>query len=128
VVYELRRGADGALDGTEPVHASWILLAEQGEREELSFFERSLAYGFALDSTRSGQQLRLRAAPDRPVTLSEHRGCTRALTRIAGRAGVLDTIFVQAGAGLIPAVQWVELSGVDAETGEPLRERLSPNH
>jgi len=124
VVYELRRGADGALDGAEPVHASWIMLAEQGQREELGFFERSLAYGFALESSRSGGQLRLRAAPDRPVLLEEHKGCMRALTRIAGRTGVLESIFVEAGSGLIPPVAWVELSGIDAETGESLRERV----
>jgi hypothetical protein len=124
VVYELRRGPDGALDAAEPVHASWIMLAEQGQREELGFFERTLAYGFALESVRSGQQLHLRAAPDRPVLLEEHQGCIRALTRIAGRTGVLGSIFVEAGSGLIPPVTWVELSGIDVETGEPLRERI----
>ena len=46
VHYDARLTADGKLDPREPVIAYWVLSAEDGRREELSWIEKKKAYGF----------------------------------------------------------------------------------
>jgi len=45
VLYEARLRNGGTLDEDEPVHPVWVMLAEDGRREELNFLERAMAYG-----------------------------------------------------------------------------------
>src|SRR5687768_6515742 len=45
VHYDVQAGADGAL-ADEPVVAYWVMKAEGGGREDLTFFEEEMAYGF----------------------------------------------------------------------------------
>jgi len=46
VHYDARLDADGRLDPKEPVVAYWIMLAEDGRRENLNWIEKRKAYGF----------------------------------------------------------------------------------
>ena len=46
VHYDARLTADGKLDPKDPVIAYWVLSAEDGRREELSWIEKKKAYGF----------------------------------------------------------------------------------
>src|SRR5512137_2130456 len=75
VVYEANRSESGSLDADDPVRASWIMLAEQGQREGLNFFERWLAYGFDVRSAApdSGYVLRLKAKKDQAIRVVEHQ-------------------------------------------------------
>ena len=123
VVYEARLGAPGSLDPREPVHASWIMLAGDGHREELTFLERGLAYGFEA-SEGSALELKLRAQPERPIAVRFLGGCPAAFTTIAGRRAILRRIFVQVGGGPFPEVQSVELLGSDASDGTEVRESV----
>lgn len=128
VLYEAKRGKDAPLDPHEPVTASWLLLATSGAREPLGFFERAFAYGFGVRAAGAGGfALTLTAFKDREVRVAPHGSCARATTTIAGRDAVLARLFVQADdSGPVPKVQWVDLHGTDAETGEALSERLVP--
>ncbi len=127
VVYEASLGADG-LDPAAPVRATWILLAEDGRREDLNAFERTLAYGVEVhgEPTPGGAVVALRARPDVEIAISIVDGCPVALARVAGRTVVLRFLSVEATGGIIPQVRWVDLVGVDVATGQELRERLLP--
>lgn len=127
VLYEAKAGPAGELDGAEPVTASWLLLAEHGQREPLSFFERKMAYGFDVRAGPDGFALRIKALANRSIVVRRVGACPAALATIGGREGVLRRIYVQADdSGLVPRVQYVEVFGVDAATGEALYEKLAP--
>lgn len=124
VVYEARLAAPGSLDRQEPVHASWIMLAVDGRREELNFLERGLAYGFEVREAGAPGivELRLRAQPDRPVVVRFRDGCPAAFVTITGREALFRRIFVQVEGGPFPEVRSVELVGLDAKDGVEVRE------
>jgi hypothetical protein len=127
VVYEAKSGPDGALDAREPVVASWMLLADRGQREGLTAFERRLAYGFDVKPTTGGFTLTLRALAKRPVFLGHHLGCPAAFATIGGKVAVLHRIFVRADdSSWWPRVLSVEVTGVDPSSGEALSELLVP--
>lgn len=127
VLYEAKPGPDGELDEAQPVTASWLLLADKGQREPLSFFERAMAYGFDVQRAERGFALKLKALAQRTIIVRRHGACAAALSTIDGKEGVLRRIFVQADdSGLVPHVQYVEVFGVDAVTGAALYEKLVP--
>src|SRR5205814_3209051 len=85
------------LDQHQPIDAYWLMLAEDGRREELGWAERKLAYGFGVSElTRKRCVLSLVAFKQRPITVERRDQMFLAFTSIAGRFGVLERIFVQA--------------------------------
>jgi len=126
VLYEVNAAPAGALDPAEPLRPVWLMLAEDGRREELTGLERSFAYGVELRrATADVAVVALKAEPRRAVSIRSHHGCFVAMVAIDGREALLRTIFVEVGGGLFPAVRSVELVGSDPETGEELRETLA---
>ncbi len=127
IVYEANLTPAGALDPVEPVKASWLLLAEKGEREELSWFEWRMAYGFDIRPADPGPGyvLTFRSRGDRQVHVVLRDGCPVAIAPIGGKQGILRRIFIQAEDHyLIPSVNTVEMFGTDPETGRELYERI----
>ncbi len=130
IVYEVHRRPDGSVDPSEPVHASWIMATRGGEREDLNFLERTLAYGFDLRpaTPQGGWWLALVSKKERPVHVREEHGCLAAVASIDGHEGVLRRIYVKADDGkLIPGVKYVDVFGVDLRTGAALHERIVPD-
>jgi len=128
VVYEAGLSASGTLDPSAPVKAFWVLLAAKGEREELSFFEWRMAYGFDVRPSNPGPGfvLTFKAKEDRPVRIVLRDGCPVGIATIGGRPGILKRIFIKADDKyLIPSVEHVEVFGSDLETGEDLYERIA---
>lgn len=131
VLYEAKVAADGRLDADEPVRASWLMLAEQGQREKLTLLERKFAYGFDVKGNGEGPgvRLHLKALKTRVVhvALSEE-GCPVALATIDGQAARLQRIYVKTVERTLapPKVEYVELFGVQPGTGSALSERLLP--
>src|SRR4051812_39932040 len=63
--YAVRTSKDGLLDPSEPIEAYWLMKAEDGRREELTWTERHLAYGFSASNvSRRGCVLCLAACPE----------------------------------------------------------------
>jgi hypothetical protein len=125
VVYQANRRGNG-LNLGEPIGAHWLMLAEDGRREELTWTERRLAYGFdvqdvALDHCR----VTLLACRSRPLLVARGPRGFRALCRIAGEPAVLERIFVRTNeSALVPSVSYVDLFGESLQ-GAPLSERLT---
>jgi hypothetical protein len=129
IVYELSRSPDGTIDVIDPIHASWIMLARKGEREDLNFLERTLAYGFEVRSAapQEGWWLTLKAEKKRPLRVVQIEGCHVALVAIGGHDGVLKRIYVKAkDGGLIPSVEYVDVFGIEPSSGAALHEHIVP--
>ena len=127
IVYQARQAEPGTLDPEEPVEAYWLMLAEDGHREGMNFVESAMAYGFSTEPAEQGEGflVTLKAKKDRPLRVTVRDGCPVALIRIGRAEGVLRRIFVHAtGAALIPKVDYVELFGIDPETGRQLYEKI----
>ena len=129
VVYEAEEGTQTALAKRDPISASWILLARDGKRAKLSFFEKMLAYGFDVDLADDAETaaLRLKALKGRALKVVKRDGHLVAIGKIAGSEAVLQRVFVTTDeSGPVPAVKSIELFGVDAATGEPCTEKILP--
>ncbi|MEI9935601.1 MAG: DUF4833 domain-containing protein [Pseudomonadota bacterium] len=127
VKYAVRTRKDGLLDEAAPIEAYWLMLAENGRREELTWTERQLAYGFSVSSaTRHGCVLRLAACSERELRVRAIDGSFRAELVIANQPASLQRIFVRAEQHtLLPSVRYVEVSGINA-SGKPVTERILP--
>ena len=126
VRYDIHRNADGQLNVERPVDSYWLLLAENGRREDLTWMERELAYGHSTGPVgRSGFTLQLQAFRQREIQVVPVGKTYRAYVTIAGKKAILNRIFVHAdGSGLLPTVRYVELQGI-GDNGAHLIERIS---
>jgi hypothetical protein len=129
VVYEARLASPGVLVERDPVHPVWIMLAEDGRREELNLVESAMAFGVEVSGGEGGQPLAIsiRAKPDLAIRISIENGCPIARSRIAGREATLHLVEVMATGGLFPQVTHVDLIGRDGATGVEVRERYLPS-
>jgi hypothetical protein len=129
VHYDARVHASGRLDAGEPVIAYWIMRAEDGRREALSFFEQRLAYGFTTSFAAGGDALRLELhafSRRELVVRHDENGRFHAETTIAARRARLDHIFVASDErGLTPRVRYLDLFG-RLPDGARVSERILP--
>ena len=127
VKYAVRIDPDGRLNAASPVEAYWLMLAENGRREELTWTERKLAYGFSIsEQTSQGLVLRLGACSTRELHVRSVAGVFRAELSIGGQRASLQRIFVRTEEGLLlPSVRYVELSGL-ASGGRRVSQRIVP--
>ena len=129
VHYDARLNADGKLDPKEPVIAYWIMLAEDGRREDLNWIEKKKAYGFDIkpDPSGNGYKMTVVAAPDRPITVRKEGDAACAELVIDGRPAVLEKMYINSADGLTgPKVRYIELHGKDVKTGEKRYEKIVP--
>jgi hypothetical protein len=128
VVYEARLSAQGRLDAGDPVHPVWLMLAEDGRREELNLVESAMAYGVDVLPEEPGgsPMIAIRARPELAIRVEMVSGCPVARTRICGRDASLRRVTVEATGGLFPEVVHLDVVGLDRETGLEVRERIVP--
>ncbi len=125
VEYDLRVSKDGAPDPRAPVSTYWLLLEEDGRREGLTFFERQFAYGVDVEPARDGLTLRLAALRDRAIHVRRRGNRWEAQTFVGGHLCTLRRIWVQAEPGMLgPTVRYVDVTGVDVESGLVRTERV----
>ena len=127
VVHYSVRLRDNRLDLEDPMLAYWVMHAEDGRRETLSWLEE-FAYGFSLTSkvATSGFRIRLKAFSAREITITKTSNDRyRATMTIRGRTATLDKIFVATDeSGVKPKVRYVDLFGRVGK--ESVTEHLTP--
>ena len=128
VHYDVKLTKSGTLNLEDPIDAYWVMRAEDGRREELTFLEVRLAYGFSIESkvSEGGFLIRL-AACDRRLAVRNIADQHQAELSIAGEQAILKRIFVQAtDDAVVPRVVHVDVQGTSIASGKALRERLRP--
>src|SRR4030042_2268099 len=129
VHYDARLTADGKLDPKEPVIAYWVMSAEDGRREELSWIEKKKAYGFDIkpDPSVNGYKMTLMAAPQQQITVKKAGDAIRAEMVIGGRLAVLEKIYIRSEEGLTGSkVHYIMLYGKDLKTGGKRSQKIVP--
>ena len=127
IKYSVHVGKSGQLDTTTPVEAYWLMLAENGRREELTWAERQLAYGFSVSALTSDSfKLRLTACSTRELRVHAVNGAFAAELEIARQPALLQRIFVRMEEhALMPSVHHVDVFGLTAD-GKRVSERIAP--
>ena len=132
VVYAVNRRADGTIDAANPVQVYWRLYEKAGEKRELSFLQRTLAFGVQLapSTDRPGDYVaRLNAYPNIPVLIDETAGGKiRALMSIAGKPAQLVCVYVarRLQLGVFPEVLYIDFFGRTLDGGQRVVGRLEP--
>jgi hypothetical protein len=129
VQYDAQIGADGKLLQKEPVVGYWVRLADKGQTQELSWTQKTFAYGFSAKYDRSTDSVKLDMKADIGgiITVRREGDGYRALIRIDGAESYLEKIFIHAtGKGMSTTVDYIELYGDDAGTGDKRYEKVVP--
>jgi hypothetical protein len=129
VHYDAQLTTEGSLDPKEPVIAYWAMMANGGHREELTFLERLLGYGFTIQPDPNGRGFRMALVADRErkITVSQKGDQVAAEIMIAGRPALLRKVHVNLTEGFgFPKVNYFELFGRDPTSGEDLYEKIMP--
>jgi len=129
VQYDAQIGADGKLLKKEPVVAYWVRLAEKGQVQELSWMQKTFAYGFNVkhDPKNDTLELDMKADIGRPIKVQREADGYRATAQIEGSASFIEKIFIHAtGKGMSTTVNYIELHGLDVKTGEKRFEKIVP--
>jgi hypothetical protein len=129
IQYDVQLGPDGKLLEREPVVAYWIRLAEQGQTQELSWLQRTFAYGFKAraDREKDSVELQMKAGLSRPITVVRDGSEYRATMLIDGSYSYLDKIFIQSERkGMSIKVEYVELFGEDMKCPVERYEKFIP--
>lgn len=129
VQYDARIDEDGLLNPAEPVVAYWIRHAEQGQVKELSWTQKTFAYGFGFDLSddRTTAELKLKIDLGRRLIVRQVQGQFRAVIDIDNQPAVLETVFVESsGKGLSTKVHFIDLNGRTLNGNASVRERIIP--
>lgn len=125
VAYDVAIRPDGSFDTDQPINVYWLL--EKGGIEPLTSLERSKAYGAKVEAaTPEAVRFTIKPLPTRVIDVRREGGEIRATTSIAGEPAVIEDIFVEAGGGILPKVDYVELKGRSLRDGKERIERIVP--
>lgn len=118
---------NGIVDAKEPVNVFWIRYSEQGQREELSYIQRKLAYGVKTTLIEKDKyRLTFVACKKYPLYLIKNADNKYIVyATINQKQAVLNCIFVKIAGGSFwsPDVEYIEMIGTDASTGKEVLER-----
>lgn len=129
IQYDAQVGPTGELDKKKPVLAYWIRLAEQGQVKKLSWLQRKFAYGFKskFDPKTDTATLEMAADIGRPIKVQREGETYKAIADINGKPSRIVKIFIHAtGKGLSAKVDFIELHGINLDTGDKTFERFVP--
>jgi len=129
IQYDAQIGSDGKLLKKEPVIGYWIRLAEQGQVQQLSWVQRTFAFGFSAEYHRDSDTATIDMVADigQPITVKRVEGKYMAVIDFEGQPSQLERIFIQAhGKGISVTVEYVEIFGVDLKSGEPTYGKIIP--
>lgn len=129
VQYDAQVAADGKLFKKEPVVGYWIRLNEQGQKQKLSWLQRTFAYGFDAkpDKGRESAEVNMKADVGQAIKVVREGDIYRATVTIDGAPSYFEKMYIDATRhGLSIDVRYVELFGEDMKTGEARYEKIVP--
>jgi hypothetical protein len=129
VQYDAQLTPEGTLKPEKPVIAYWIMNTNSGEKEDLSWVEKKMAYGFSVEYDTKGDFwiMDLVADIQRKIKVYKANGRYRAETLIDGRPAFIDRIYIESiEGGMRPKVKYMEFFGKGIKTGSTLYEKFIP--
>lgn len=124
--YDINLTKNGLINAKEPLTAFWLMLAEKGQREDISYIERKLAFGVnSVKAIVPGHEYTARiASMDRDIIIRYDNGCGMVETPINGKLSRLEKIMLELkGPTYFSTLIYMDIYGQDLETGAPVVER-----
>ncbi len=129
IVYDANLRSDGKYDSSKPIDVYWLRYGSTGERAELSWLQRTFAFGYKAKEDRNVKDsywVTLTAYDGRKIHLEKKDGKPVATMTIMGKYCRLTHIWVYAEeTGTWPDVLHVDIHGVDMVTGKKYVERIN---
>jgi len=128
IVYDLNM-VNGMLNKEDPVHVYWIRYSDQGQRQELSYIQRTFAYGLKATPLANDAGFVMHFVSYKKYLLylvKSPDNRYRVYTTVNAKKVVLNRIFIKLNGGSFwsPNVEYVEIKGVDASNGREITDRL----
>jgi hypothetical protein len=114
VQYDAQVESDGTLHSKEPVVGYWVRLAEQGQIKQLTWSQKTFAYGFTTKLNKSRDRARMKMAADigRGITINRRGADYVAVVDINGEPSYLEKIYIHAtGTGISTKIDYIEIHG-----------------
>lgn len=125
VCYDVNQ-KDGKLDMKDPIEVYWIRAAEGGEKKELSFFQRVMAFGYKVVSKGNNEvTVHLTAYNKLNIRICRRNGKWVALVNINGKEARLTKMYVKTINPDSLKVEYVDIFGVDTATGKNVKQRIT---
>ena len=120
---------NGQLDKREPVHVFWIRYTEQSQAQELSYIQRTFAYGIKSRALSNEEyELHFVSYKKLPLRLvkSERGPGYHVYANVNQKKVILRRLYVHIEGGTMwkPNVKYIQVEGINASTGESTVERL----
>lgn len=129
VQYELKFKDNGEIDMDDPIDIYWLRYNSTGQRRELKWFERKLAYGVKYDRLNENTwKVNLVSYKKRSLYLVRNDdGSYQTNIDINGKRSRFSSVFLDIEENtFFPKIGSVEIFGTDLETGEEVYERFVP--
>ena len=129
VYYDVQLTPEGKLDPENPIVAYWIMHANKGEKEDLNWIEKKMAYGFKIKHDSEGDFWIMDLAADiqREIKVYKINGKYHAETLIDNRPAFIERIYIKSiEGGIRPKVKYMEFFGKCIKTGDNLYEKFIP--
>lgn len=117
---------NGALCQKEPLKAYWVL-GDGTRMEGLTFLDRKMAYGIKVVSSEKDVAIvHMSAYKDLNIRICKHKGKWVGIIKRQGREMIVQKMFAQMKPPLSVKCEYVEITGIDVETGEKRCEKITP--
>jgi hypothetical protein len=127
VMYELNVTGGKTINSKNPVDVYWLRYAEKGQKRDLNYIERVMAYGVNCKETGNGYYtLNFVASKKKSLKIYiDETGQAHAEMNIANAPSRLEKIFVTATDNdWFPKVAYVEFFGINIATGKSSYEKM----
>ncbi|MFD2935758.1 DUF4833 domain-containing protein [Spirosoma flavum] len=120
---------NGQLDKHDPVHVFWIRYTEQSQQKELSYLQRTFAYGIKSRALTNEEYI-LNFVSYKKLAIhlakSESDNSYYAYATVNQKKVILKRIYlrIEGGTLWVPNVKYIQVEGINAATGENTVERL----
>lgn len=133
IIYEANILSNGKLNPKNPVSVYWLRYTEGGEKKELNWIQRWLAYGVDFEPAKDGSGnyiITPVALKHRKIIVSiDNDGKAYASLNMNGKNARLNRIYAQAQeTNWLPTVKFVQLKGEDIKTKQEVFEYIFPKN
>ncbi|MVM39030.1 DUF4833 domain-containing protein [Spirosoma sp. HMF3257] len=120
---------NGQLDKDDPVHVFWIRYTEESQHKELSYIQRTFAYGIKARALSNEEyELNFVSYKKFPLRLakSERDSGYYVYANVNQKKVILKRLYVHIEGGTLwkPNVKYIQVEGVNASTGQNTVERI----
>ncbi len=127
IIYEANFNKDGTLNKKNPIKAYWIMVDEKGQKENLNYIEKKMAYGFKSQKISSNRYIvKLNAYKSKKLFLIQKQPFEATVyTYINGVKSKLTRLYINAdNSSFWPKVEYIKIEGEQKNNGLYIAEKI----